>query len=168
MYTDGIITIEDNSPYVSPNGTQYPWNFPKSEIPNLEFVESIPPTPEEIQSKITIAKIEKNVQINEWRANANRTYFTHLGKQIACDSLSRSDIDAVAGSISLTGAFPVGFPNAWKAIDNSYIPLANVDAFKNLYGSMTLQGTINFEHSQTLKTNLVSATTLEEINAIVW
>lgn len=113
-------------------------------------------------------KIAKNNQINRWRAEANQTYFTHSGKQIACDQLSRSDIDAVAGSISLTGAFPAGFPGAWKATDNTYVPLATVDAFKSMYSSMTLQGTVNFGKSQALKTALAAATTLEQVNAIVW
>lgn len=114
------------------------------------------------------AKVAKNAQINGWRAQANNSTFSHLGKTIACDDLSRSDIDAVAGSISLNGAFPVGFPNAWKAIDNSYLSLPDIDAFKAMYSSMTLQGTINFGHSQALKTTLISATTIEQVNAIVW
>lgn len=114
------------------------------------------------------AKAAKNTQINDWRATANQTYFTHSGKQIACDALSRSDIDAVAGSIALNGTFPAGFPGAWKAMDNTYVMLPDVDAFKGMYASMTLQGTINFGQSQTLKTALAAATTIEEVNAIAW
>jgi hypothetical protein len=33
---------------------------------------------------------------------------------------------------------------------------------------MTLQGTINFGRSQQLKTALVAATTVEQVNEIVW
>lgn len=124
--------------------------------------------PEVIASNLAAAKIAKNAQINEWRAQANQTSFTHSGKQIACDALSRSDIDAVAGSIALSGAFPVGFPGAWKAMDNTYLMLPDVDAFKAMYASMTLQGTINFGQSQTLKTALAAATTIAEVNAIAW
>jgi hypothetical protein len=113
-------------------------------------------------------KTAKNTQINQWRGAANQTNFTHSGKQIACDALSRSDIDAVAGSIALTGAFPVGFPGAWKAMDNSYVMLPDVAAFKAMYASMTLQGTINFGHSQDLKAALAAATTIEQVTAIVW
>jgi len=114
------------------------------------------------------AKAAKNAEINGWRANANQTTFPHGGKLVACDALSRSDIDAVANSVALTGAFPVGFPGAWKATDNSYIMLPNVDAFKAMHASMTAQGTINFVHSQSLKAALAAATTLEQVNAIVW
>ena len=113
-------------------------------------------------------KAKKNEDINQWRAEANSSTFIHLGKIIACDALSRSDIDGVAGSISLTGAFPVGFPGAWKAVDNTYLVLATVQAFKDMYASMTAQGTMNFGHSQTLKAALAAATTKAEIDAVVW
>lgn len=110
----------------------------------------------------------KNVQINQWRADANLTSFVHLGKQIACDALSRSDIEGVAGNISLMGSFPAGFPNAWKAMDNTYIQLPTVAAFKDMYASMTAQGTTNFARSLQLKTMLSSAQSVQEIDAIKW
>ena len=113
-------------------------------------------------------KSAKNNQINRWRAEANQSTFTHLGKTVSCDPLSRSDIDGVAGSVALTGAFPTGFPGAWKATDNSYIVLADVAAFKALYASMTAQGSVNFARSQTLKTALTAAITEAQIAAIAW
>lgn len=113
-------------------------------------------------------KAAKNAQINQWRAEANFTTFPHADKLIACDALSRSDIDAVAGHINLFGTFPAGFPGAWKNTDNSYVMLPNVDAFKAMYTSMTSQGTANFNHSQTLKGQLAAATTAEQVAAISW
>lgn len=113
-------------------------------------------------------KTAKNLQINEWRSQANRSTFPYAGKVIACDELSRSDIDAVAGSVAMNNAFPAGFPNAWKATDNSYISLPDIAAFKAMYNAMTLQGTLNFAHSQQLKTALASAQTAQEIDAIKW
>lgn len=118
--------------------------------------------------QLAAAKADKNAQINTWRAAANKTFFTYSGKQIACDDLSRGDIDAVAGSISLTGSFPVGFPNAWKAMDNTYVPIPDIATFKAMYAAMTLQGTQNFGHSQSLKATVAAATTLDQINAVVW
>jgi hypothetical protein len=113
-------------------------------------------------------KAAKNEQINAWRALANMSTFPHAGKQIACDALSRSDIDGVANNISLSGGFPAGFPMAWKATDNTFIELADVDAFKDMYTSMTAQGTENFNHAQALKALLAAAGTPEEIAAIEW
>ncbi len=126
------------------------------------------PTASEIAAQFAALKAAKNLQINDWRGTANKTHFPHAGKLIACDALSRSDIDAVANSIALAGAFPAGFPGAWKAVDNTYIMLPNVDAFKAMHASMTLQGTINFGRSQTLKADLAAATTLAQVNALTW
>ena len=158
-------------------------HFPNTSLPafltqedlDLMGVEEVPdpePTAEELAAQqaalLANAKDAKKLQINEWRATANQTVFTHNGKQIACDPLSRSDIDAVVNSIALTGAFPEGFPNAWKATDNSYIMLPDVDAFKAMHASMTLQGTVNFGRSQGLKASLAAAATVDQVQAIAW
>jgi len=117
---------------------------------------------------ITDMRIEKNAQIDTWRAEANFSTFPHAGKQIACDALSRSDIDGVANHIALFGVFPDGWPGGWKATDKTMLPLADVDAFRAMYASMTTQGTENFNHSQELKARLAATTTPEEIAAIEW
>lgn len=121
-----------------------------------------------IEYQLKSAKDAKNLEINSWRAQANQSTFTHQGKEIACDALSRSDIDAVASHIALTGSFPQNFPMAWKAVDNQYILLPDVAAFKAMYSSMTKRGADNFEKAQNLKTALKNATTLEQIEAIQW
>lgn len=162
-------------------GIVFPQNEIQSHFQNVSFVfpldqdildhfglELVDPSVEDLAAELTYVKFQKNQEINMWRATANQSYFTHGGKQIACDSLSRSDIDAVAGSVSLTNAFPAGFPNAWKALDNTYVSLPDVDSFKAMYASMTLQGTINFGRAQTLKTALAAAITVEQVNAITW
>ena len=123
--------------------------------------ETIPPT-------LAEQKTAKNLQINQWRTEANNSTFTHLGKSIACDELSRRDIDGVAGEITLNGAFPAGFPNKWKSTDNSYLSLPDIPAFKAMYSSMTLQGITNFGRSELRKAELASATTIDQLNAIVW
>lgn len=110
----------------------------------------------------------KNEEINAARADANLSTFPHEGKHFACDSLSRSDIDGVANHIALFDGFPEGFPGAWKAVDNTMLPLADVDAFRAMYASMTAQGAENFNHSQELKVQLAAASTPEEIAAIQW
>jgi hypothetical protein len=135
-----------------------------------EARDGIEPVPPAAPAPVDLAalKAAKNEQINAWRAAANMSTFPHAGKQIACDALSRSDIDGVANNISLSGGFPAGFPMAWKATDNTFIELADVDAFKDMYTSMTAQGTENFNHAQALKALLAAAGTPEEIAAIEW
>lgn len=121
-----------------------------------------------IAANLASAKTVKNLAINQWRLEANKTTFPYLGKTIACDSLSRSDIDGVAGCVSLTGVFPAGFPGAWKTVSNKYITLSTVQDFKDMYSAMTAEGTVNFNKSQVLKQALEAATTIEDVQAITW
>lgn len=113
-------------------------------------------------------KARKNTAINQWRAAANQSTFPYAGRLIACDPLSRSDIDGVANHISLFGTFPPDFPMAWKALDNTYVPLPDIDAFKAMYQAMAAQGSANFDRSQALKRALGSATDAAEVAAIAW
>lgn len=128
-----------------------------------QFVKPEPPPP-----NLAELRAAKNEAINSWRAAANQSVFSHAEKKIACDQLSRSDIDGVANHISLFGTFPDGFPGGWKATDNTMIPLLDIDSFRALYASMTAQGTANFNHAQDLKAALAAATTPDEIEAITW
>lgn len=146
---------------------QYPigWFYVAANREALGITEDdTPPPPEDVEP----LRAPKNLQINQWREAANFSTFPHQGKLIACDTLSRSDIDGVANTIALTGNFPIGFPMAWKATDNTYIPLPDLDAFKAMYASMATQGAQNFTHSQALKAQLAAATTSVQIAAIVW
>lgn len=113
-------------------------------------------------------KFDKNQEINIARLAANQGTFMFQGKVIACDPLSRSDIDGVNGIVALTGNLPNSFPNAWKAMDNTYVSIPNRETWTSFYGAMVNQGVVNFNHSQSLKAALALATTPEEVNAISW
>lgn len=119
-------------------------------------------------ARLEIVRDQRRADIDRWRAEANASTFPHADKQIACDALSRSDLDGVAHHIALFGNFPEGFPGGWKATDKTMLPLADIEAFRAMYASMTAQGTENFNHSQELKAQLVAASTPEEIAAIQW
>ncbi|MDT3735555.1 MAG: DUF4376 domain-containing protein [Denitratisoma sp.] len=113
-------------------------------------------------------KLSKNAEINAARAAANAGTFAHGGKTFACDALSRGDIDGVNGYVALFGALPPEFPGAWKAADNSYLPIEDVPAWKAFYAAMVAQGAANFAHAQALKAQLAAATTPEAVAAIAW
>jgi hypothetical protein len=113
-------------------------------------------------------KALKIAEINTSRMVANTSYFTFYGKQIACDSLSRSDIDAIAGSVSLNGELPASFPNVWKCLDNTYIAIPTASVFKQLYNAMVDQGSANFIHSEQLKGAAMAATTADQLALIQW
>lgn len=113
-------------------------------------------------------KTAKNAEINAARLTANRGTFTHAGKTFACDDLSRGDIETTNGEIGNQGVIPVGWPGGWKAIDNTYIAIADVVAWKDFYSSMFSAGNANFAISQDLKARLVAATTADGVAAIAW
>lgn len=114
------------------------------------------------------AKAAKNNEINAARLQANRSEFAYDGKQFACDELSRGDIDGVNGYVALMGDLPPSWPGGWKAVDNTYLPIATVDDWKSFYTAMVAAGNANFAHAQALKTTLAAATTVAEVAAIVW
>ena len=113
-------------------------------------------------------KAAKNAEINAARLAANFSTFQHAGKAIACDQLSRSDIDGTNGFVSLYGSLPPGWPGGWKAVDNTYVAIASVADWKAFYGSMFAAGNANFAKAQNLKQQLDAATTAEEVAAIAW
>lgn len=95
--------------------------------------------------------VAKRAEINAARYKANTTTFPYGGKLIACDALSRSDIDGVNGYVALNGTLPVGFPNQWKAVDNTYVAIPDVATWNLFYTAMVAEGASNFAHSQTKK-----------------
>lgn len=117
---------------------------------------------------LDVAKAFKVTEINSARLAANTTSFTYLDKQIACDSLSRSDIDGVNGYVALMNAFPSGWVGKWKATDNTYVDIVTTDDWKAFYTAMVNQGQNNFLYSQQLKQKVASATTVTDVNAIYW
>jgi hypothetical protein len=152
----------DHEPPTVPEGQRARWNGSSFDIEDIPQP-AVPPAP-------TFADLvfKKNADINVARAKANTGTFEHAGKTFSCDPLSRSDIDGVNGEVALTGALPQTFPGAWKAVDNTFLPIADVAAWTAFYRAMVAQGAANFAHAQQLKAQLAAATTAEEIAAIVW
>jgi hypothetical protein len=120
----------------------------------------------ELDAALVSLRAQKNASINTARMRANTSTFEFDGKPIACDELSRSDIDGVAGYIALFGEFPPGWPGAWKAADNTYVPMTNIAHFRAMYAAMASAGLANFARAQSLKAELAAAQTAEEIEAI--
>jgi hypothetical protein len=110
----------------------------------------------------------KNDEINKARLAANLSSFPYQGKQISCDTLSRSDIDGTNGYVALMGAFPDGWVGQWKATDNTYVPIATLDDWKAFYAAMVAQGQQNFAHAQALKQVVSQCQTVEDVRAIDW
>lgn len=114
-------------------------------------------------------KAEKNKEINEWRLHANETSFTYLGHHIAADQMSKFDITITNSEILNLGTMPPNWVGGWKTIVNTvYVTIPDVATWKQFHSALFHQGLTNFNHAQTLKSQLEAATTVEQINSIVW
>lgn len=113
-------------------------------------------------------KLLRRDYISRARLTANETSFSYQGKQIAVDRLSRGDIDAVHGTVVLTNEMPDDWVGGWKTVDNSYVAIPDKASWTLFYKAMVAQGTVNFVHSQALKAQVAAATTIEQVEAIVW
>jgi hypothetical protein len=123
------------------------------------------PAPD-LEELVRTLKAAKNDAVNRERLRANTATFMFDGKPIACDELSRSDIDGVAGYIALFGDFPPGWPGVWKAADNTYVPMTNIAHFRAMYAAMAGAGLANFMRAQEKKQQLAEATTIAEVESI--
>lgn len=168
---EGYVSVfmDDVQPFY--NELQYLHNLPPQKEEDGFFYQrwevrdlSIEQTDEVLQR----VREEVNHRINEGRLQANHNFFIYKDKKIACDPLSRSDIDGLNGWISINNKMPDHWFGAWKAKDNTFVSIPDLSAWKEFYNSMFNQGQVNFQHSQLLKAKIAQADTLESIRAITW
>lgn len=121
---------------------------------------------------LDVAKATKYQQIDAARLAANLGKFPFAGKEISCDTLSRSDIDGVNGYVATFGTMPPNWLGLWKTTDpfpnETYVEIPTVVEWKTFYRAMYDQGQVNFNHSQALKTRLANCTSIQDVNAIHW
>ena len=107
-------------------------------------------------------------RVNAARVQANFGTFTYAGKTFACDTASRADIDTVNGYVALFNALPPGFSGAWKAVDNSDVPIPTVAVWKLFYAALAVAGIGNFAKAQALKDKLDKAKDPKEVKGTGW
>lgn len=112
----------------------------------------------------------KSQQINNWKLEANSTYFDFAGEQIAYRDSDRIEIQAVHNWVTLTGTMPTwpDWPGAWKAISNRWVPLPDVATWEAFTLAIAERGTAHFKRAQQLKAAVAAAATPAEIEAITW
>lgn len=114
------------------------------------------------------AQAEARARVNTSWADADASHFEFGGKVIACGPQSRGHIESVNGVVLLTGAFPAGWPGQWKAVDNTYVPIADLPTWGAFYGAMVAQGMANFGKAQSLKGQIEAAADIAAADAVVW
>ena len=115
---------------------------------------------------IEALKAAKNAAINAARERAELSGFSHAGKWFQSATLDQRNIDKVAWHIARHNAFPADFPGAWKAADNTWLPMPAVADFDAFMNSLIARGVELFAHAQALKAQLAAATTAEEVAAV--
>lgn len=120
--------------------------------------------------ELSSIKARKRAEINAWWLVANNGYFEFGGKRIAYTESDRVDIQGINNVVALTGAMPTNpdWPAAWKAIDNEWVPLPDIEAWIAFNVAIAERGTAHFKHAQELKAQLDLATTAAEIESITW
>lgn len=115
-------------------------------------------------------RTSRNELINSWKLEANSSYFEFKGKRFAYKEADRIEIQAINNVVLLTGAMPSNpdWPAAWKAVDNTWLPLPNVAAWVEFNLAIADRGTTHFKHAQELKAKLGLAKTPEEVEAVNW
>lgn len=185
-YNDLIMLFPNASVTLGLNFEQYQWyddttppdfednqylqeQFPEIVDNKLSQVWKVITIPEEEYSvKLQAIKNEQKEKINNWRLLANKSYFVHLGKKIACDDLSWRDLTGTNDEITNLGRLPDLWPGGWKTMDNSYIPITTIEDWKAFYSAMYATGVNNFIKAQQLKAAVDSATNIKTILEIVW
>lgn len=107
MYTDiTLAPVSDHAPYVATDGTKYPGNFPKSEIPDLyPVVETPRPADTETEAVTGFIINEDFIQVWQTRIRTEEEK-SGLIKDRAYDALAQSDMTALR-CVKAGIAFPV-------------------------------------------------------------
>jgi len=108
-------------------------------------------------------KAEKRKAITARRV-AEDQRFGWQGKWFQADEAAWKQITAVHGWVVARNELPPGFPGQWKAEDNTYASIPDVDAWWSFYGAAIARGAANFAHSEARKAALDACTTVAEVD----
>lgn len=128
---------------------------------NLQWVETA--TLEEVRQR-------KRQEITACRIAADNDHFVYQDKMIRTADKDMFDLLVADARINkcTDGKMPPNWPGGWKAMDNSYLPISSPDAWNAFFIAAYDAGIGNFMKSQSLKQQIDSATTFQEIEAIKW
>ncbi len=108
-------------------------------------------------------KAEKRKAITARRV-AEDQRFEWQGKWFQADEAAWKQITAVHGWVVARNELPPGFLGQWKAEDNTYASIPDVDAWWSFYGAAIARGAANFAHSEARKAALDACTTVAEVD----
>lgn len=116
------------------------------------------PTEADIQAAMLPALRKLRIsQVTKLRTQVKDQRFKYAGKWFQTDDAAMKQISVTHGFVTGTGNLPPSFPGAWKAEDNSYLPIPDVAAWWAFYSALAAAGTANFVHSENLKEQVAAS-----------
>ena len=114
------------------------------------------------------ARQAKRAEIKEARNKANINGFKWKTIKFDNDTDSRIAIDAVQAFIAAYNTFPTGWDGVWEASDGHDEPLTTITQWNNFYRAMVDDAQTVRKKYQSRKASIDAATTIAEVDAIVW
>jgi hypothetical protein len=113
------------------------------------------------------AKLSQRALINSYRDAEEAGGFTYLGKQLDSDERSSLRITMAALTAQLSVDAGVPFSIDWTCKDNSTLTLNGIQTVE-MPKYLAIHGLTLHAKAKALKTQVDNATTIEEVEAIVW
>ena len=123
---------------------------------------------EERDSAFESVKIYKREEIDRYRLHAMNGTFNFKDKTFSSDEISRIAINEVTTYVALNNELPVWITDGWKSDDGTYLPIGDVDEWREFTNALAKAGNKIFQYTQELKARVNSAETFEEIMAVTW
>jgi hypothetical protein len=120
----------------------------------------------EIPGRLDRAKVAKRAAINTAWLAANADTFLFEGAQISVNTKSRGDIDAINGYVAVMGELPRTWPGGWKGVNNTVVPIPDIQTWRRFYAAMVNTGTEYYAHAQDLKARVDAASTPDEVAGV--
>lgn len=122
---------------------------------------------------LLVEKTKKSRYINESAVLANLSTFIHDGVEFSSNASARNNINDVNSYVLLFNSMPPEWSGSWKAVDNTFYPISNVDEWKSFYASLAIMSGSNFAKAQKLKTEIEAIVTadsaaIDALSNIVW
>ena len=125
----------------------------------IKWVETLP---------LVELKAAKVAELIRERIHADLTYFEFAGKRISVNDAAFKQIASTSMMVSLTGGFHPYFPHAWKAIDESIVPIPDVATWIAFVTALNGAGLYNFGKQSQLEAVVAAATTVDQVHAVRW
>ena len=125
------------------------------------------PTPAQLLAQAQAAQIAALKQAYQ-NAIAQPVSYTSKGgvtKTYQADPQSIANLQAMLLAFQAAGATPSGF--YWVAADNTQVPFTYAD-LQGLAAAIGAQGAAAFQHLQTLKAEVLAATTVSVLPSVTW